>query len=505
MSSFTTPRGPFTDCHSRNRRRQVKDVDFALTFPTISDIPQPAQRAVSSQPTSRAAPPLSGRAPITTERGPLPSATVLESNPVTTRSAANDANISAKRRKLNSDQTPSTSTRSTRSSLHGPRQDTYTLPEDEGDQHAAEIESGLAEEEVERDELEIPPQIPGQGNPDTAPITEVVTESPANAPGSGHRMRVSLNEATLQSLRLQDSLQNSSPAVVEHVNSSPALRRKRRIGDTTPKNSAPSAKRSSRYETAPEDDGELDELSPDQPRDRNRKPEQLSGEKSMNLRVDEDAAQHSAEEAEEIGDEEAAAALKKKPGRGRSSIPAAMSPDLDEPTPIVTTRRRGRPSDISSPAQRRLPKRASQQSAAKAAKAAPKPASQPSKKSAKSAKDRGGSPIPITVHRFTKRPLYDGDVSDVDILNAEIPYIKRAGVSAIDVLSQVCHEIIESGLDTLAEGGSKADDPALRREYKTKWSAVEAFGRELQVRLLEYVSMRLIIFSGGIVKQYIGN
>ena len=424
---------------------------------------------------------------------------------MTTRSAANDANISAKRRKLNSDQTPSTSTRSTRSSLHGPRQDTYTLPEDEGDQHAAEIESGLAEEEVERDELEIPPQIPGQGTPDTAPITEVVTESPANAPGSGHRMRVSLNEATLQSLRLQDSLQNSSPAVVEHVNSSPALRRKRRIGDTTPKNSAPSAKRSSRYETAPEDDGELDELSPDQRRDRNRKPEQLSGEKSMNLRVDEDAAQHSAEEAEEIGDEEAAAALKKKPGRGRSSIPAAMSPDLDEPTPIVTTRRRGRPSDISSPAQRRLPKRASQQSAAKAAKAAPKPASQPSKKSAKSAKDRGGSPIPITVHRFTKRPLYDGDVSDVDILNAEIPYIKRAGVSAIDVLSQVCHEIIESGLDTLAEGGSKADDPALRREYKTKWSAVEAFGRELQVRLLEYVSMRLIIFSGGIVKQYIGN
>jgi hypothetical protein len=475
-----------TDCFSHNRRRQVKNVDFGLTFPVISDIPQPAQQAISSQPTPQSSQPLNGRAPAISKSGPLPGAIVPEINPPTSRNTSNDANISAKRRKLNSDQTPSASARTTRSSLHPPRQDNYTLPEDENEQAAATIGSGLADEEVERDELEIRPQLLSPGSADTAPLTEVVAESPANAPGSGNRMRVSLNEAASQSLRLQESLLNSSPAVAEHVNSSPVLKRKRRVGEATPKSSVPSTKRSSRHKTEQENDDELDELSPDQPRGRGRKWKDSDRGGPRNSRVAEDVAQHSAEEAEEIDDKEAAAILKKSRGRGRLSIPAAASPDLDVPTPVVTKKKRGRPSNITAPAQQRQPKRAPQYTKAKSVqKTAPKT----SKKSTTSSKVRVGSPIPITVHRFTKRQLYDDEDPDADILNAEIPYIKRAGVNAIDVLSQVCHEIIESGLDTLAEGGSKADDPALRREYKTKWTAVEAFGRELQNRLLEHVSL----------------
>jgi hypothetical protein len=62
-------------------------------------------------------------------------------------------------------------------------------------------------------------------------------------------------------------------------------------------------------------------------------------------------------------------------------------------------------------------------------------------------------------------------------------------VNAIDVLSQICQEIVGAGLDTLEDGGNRCQDPTLRREYKTKWRAVEAFGRELQTRLIEHVSI----------------
>jgi hypothetical protein len=265
------------------------------------------------------------------------------------------------------------------------------------------------------------------------------------------------------------------------------------MGNATPKTTT---KRPKHHQGTQVDDSEVDELSPDQPRGQSENRRQFAPKKSLRVDVDdEDLAEHSAEEAEEIDDAEAAVVLKRSRGRGRPSMPTAASPDLDEPTPVAPTKKRGRPSKISTPAQQRQPKPAASQ-------ATSKPASQSSKtlktrKTSKSSKSvqssikgskmRSGSPIPIIVHRFTKRPLYDGDESDADILNSEIPYIKRGGVNAIDVLSQVCHEIIESGLDTLAEGGRNADDSSLRREYKTKWSAVEAFGRELQNRLLEHV------------------
>lgn len=152
---------------------------------------------------------------------------------------------------------------------------------------------------------------------------------------------------------------------------------------------------------------------------------------------------------------------------------------MDEPnsTPIVAQKQPLRLRPAPSTAQQRHPKNTKS-----------KPASNGPKKSVKK-QVRIGSPIPVTVHRLTKRALYDDDESDADILNSEIPYARRGGVNAIDVLSQVCQEIIGSGLDTLQDGGRDSEDPALRREYRNKYRAVEAFGRELQTRLLEHVSV----------------
>lgn len=473
MTCVTIPPPTTADSHPHNRRREVKDVDFGLTFPTISDIPQLTQQAALSQST-----------PQQILRG-LPGAIASESNPPTTRSTTNDANISAKRRKLKSDETHSSSVRTTQLSLHAETGGSHAVPEEDGrEQATANTGNAPTEDVVERDELEVPSQVPSQViaqvSPVRASVTEVITESPVNAPGSGHRMH--LSEASLQSLGLQDSLHSSSLTGVEHVNSSPAQKRRRRMGNATPIHSSPPAIQSTPDQTTQDDDDEVDELSPDQPRGRSRNPKKLAKDKPLGESAnEEDLVQHSEEEAEEINDQEAAAILKNSRGRGRPSLPAAASPDLDEPTPPVAGRKkRGKAAKVTTPAQQRQPKISAPQAKAK-------PAQKTSKKTTKPSKGRVGSPIPITVHRFTERPLYDDDDSEADILNSEIPHIKRAGVNAIDVLSQVCHEIIDSGLDTLVDGGRKADDPALRREYKTKWTAVEAFGRELQNRLLEHV------------------
>ncbi|EHL01717.1 hypothetical protein M7I_2355 [Glarea lozoyensis 74030] len=44
----------------------------------------------------------------------------------------------------------------------------------------------------------------------------------------------------------------------------------------------------------------------------------------------------------------------------------------------------------------------------------------------------------------------------------------------------------QAGLSTLEEGRRNAEDNELRREYKTKWSALKSFGSELQSRLLSH-------------------
>jgi hypothetical protein len=168
--------------------------------------------------------------------------------------------------------------------------------------------------------------------------------------------------------------------------------------------------------------------------------------------------------------------LKKNRGRRISRNIPTESPDLDssEISRVpVTKKQKGRARLDPSPVKQRHPKNQSS-----------KTKTQSSKKS----KVRVGSPIPVTVHRLTKAPVYDEDELHADILNSEIPRTKRGGVNAIDVLSQICQEIIGAGVDTLQEGWSNCEDPALRREYKTKLRAVEAFGNELQTRLLEHVS-----------------
>ena len=475
--------------NSHNRRRQVKDVDFGLTF---SAAPAPLQEVGTNRrtPQPELPPQLSSRTPVTRGR-PADTTDSQENNLPVVPHSVNDANTSAKRRKLDTDIPPSSSTRSTRSSRSAPRPDIYTLDEDEQQEPSVvenadptiEPPSGEPIPEFEKSSLSGPPRS-GRTPPVPVGIVEEITESPRDVPGSGRRTSM-LDEVVTEESLLQGTQQDDSSSMVEQAEAhSPLPSKKRKRLEAEPKAvesevPRPGGNRSNDLQVQMD---ELDELSPEQPkRGRNRKPrtplperfsvveEAEEGEGSIEPGEDR-------EEAESINDEDSAALLMERRARRVSRNMPPVQPRDSEPAkgPEMTVgkTRRGKVRNISSPVQQRQPK-----TNAKA-----------SQKTAKTPKLRNGNPIPVTVHRMTSGPLYDEDESDADILNAEIPHARRGGVNAVDVLSQICQEIIAAALDTLEEGERDTEDRILKREYKTKWKAVDSFGKELQARLLEHVS-----------------
>ncbi|KAE9366873.1 hypothetical protein N431DRAFT_384876 [Stipitochalara longipes BDJ] len=449
------------------QRRQVKDVDFGLVFPAAAAplqpvasnrrTPQPDLSPASELPVQRS----SRRTPANLEQ-PADNAGVEENNLLAVVHSANDANTSAKRRKLDTDVQPSSSTRSTRSSQ--PRPDIYTINDDEQQESSileasnVSIEESTVVETLPEPATMVPPPPRTARTPSVpAPTQEEISESPIDAPRSGQRTRVSILEASIASAQLQVELEGSS--VIETPIPQNQRKRKRR-------DNAPHSSRKQPVQASSPANDELDELSPEQPERRDHRRD-VEHSPELENPVEE-------EEAEAIDDKQAAILLKKNRGRRISRNIPEESPDLDSaevPRQTVLKKQKGKPRTISSPAKQSHPKQ---------------PSAKTKSKTSKNPKIRVGSPIPVTVHRLSRAPMYDEDELHADILNAEIPRTKRGGVNAIDVLSQICQEIIGAGVDTLEDGCNRCEDPVLRREYKTKLRAVEAFGDELQTRLLEH-------------------
>ncbi|CZR55684.1 uncharacterized protein PAC_05572 [Phialocephala subalpina] len=479
------------------QRRQVKDVDFGLVFPAAAPAAEAPATQTSPQPELPQPEPLpqlsSRRTPAARTRATNTGIPQENVRPPGSHSTI-DANTSAKRRKLDTDDTPVSSSRSTRSQ---PRRDIYAIEDAQPDDSLLDMLLDTTNDSIPKESVPTPAvdQAPVSSTPTTRPrsktpllaaqVVDEVTESPRDAPGSGHRIRVSGIDVTASSSRLQ-SIQDNSTA--QTVSETRVRQNKRKRGERGPP-SLRMARRSRQShvvqgeslepnELSPEqslrhdrESLELDELSPEQPSRRGRAPIVLAEVEMSEDEPVEEVSIQEPEEAEAIDDEQAAAILKKNKGRRISrGIPIA-APEVGEPrSSPVAKKRRGRQRNDSTPAQQRHPKQAP-----------------PKSKPAKTGKTvRIGSPIPVTVLRFTKPLVYDDDEEDADILNSEIPHVKRAGVNTIDVLSDFCGEIVGTALETLEEGASACEDAALRREYKTKWKAVADFGKELQTRLLEH-------------------
>lgn len=464
----------------------MKDVDFGLVFsaPPASDsaesvasaqeIPQPELPSARRTPTTRS------RAQATTTNGPA----AQDVRQPVMRSGNVDANISAKRRKLDTDAEPSSS-RSTRSSRNAPRPDIYALPGDEAqepsilsapsDPDESELIAPVPEPETEPESL--PPvsqrRLRNSRTPSLPPRPIIeITESPADAPGSGHRSRISISEAVSSSLHMLQESSLASPEVETPD------RRKRKRGEANPTTNFTATSQEqddSVDQSASVDD--VDELSPEQPIRHTRKPKVVPQQESFLTREQNKTSteQEEEEEADEaINDPQTAAILKNHKGRRVSrNFQTEPSPDLDE-TEVEQARKTKN---------RRL-----QKTFSPVRQSHPKKTSKKAKRGPLKVKAGNEPPIVVTVHRLTKRPLYDEDESDAEILNSKTPHARRGGVNVIDVLSQVSQEVLGAGLETLEEMRNDTEDHSLRRDCKTKWQALKTFGEDLQTRLFEHVS-----------------
>ncbi|KAI1334397.1 hypothetical protein F5Y15DRAFT_291948 [Xylariaceae sp. FL0016] len=503
--------------------------------------------------------------PVAEDSPPAPSPAPSPASP-----AKNEPNTSAKRRRLNtgefsqrSPQPSSSSSRVTRSASKP--QATATEPSaPTSDSHDEinevghdEVEDNIEDEQEPKSTVAVLSEQPrlGEDHYEAVPTSresivsrqpddlngEEVTESPAAAPGSGHRRRIRLTSAITQSAVLQravmeeealltEQLTTSSPltrmtrksgastvtpgalstrslrastkrsvsspreeTVDEIVESSPLTRPPRRSDGTVANESVQSSRSFRRGSLVSPDIGPLDELSsppdaagtasPKKPQLRTRdhvvapKPPAFNGPRAIEEEVEAEAdAEADAEaenrEAEEINVPEASRTIGRK--RPRTSQIRSESPELHSEE-IVKAR----------PAKKKRTKEA---------RASPAKQSQPkvAKKKSQSVPRRrssgndDGEAIPITVQRYTKPMHRNEDDTEEDILHGEIPFANRSGVNVIDVLSQMCGEVIESIQAKLHEAGASAKDAASRKEFRTKLRALEAFQMELEERLTDH-------------------
>lgn len=166
-------------------------------------------------------------------------------------------------------------------------------------------------------------------------------------------------------------------------------------------------------------------------------------------------------------------------------------PEPDEPEPEQlppTKRRQGRPSlkkDTQPSAQPEEP------TTEQAVEERPRPARKP--------RQPRGEAIPVTIHRLANLATLgdanpagasDGEGSGDELSTRQKTKLpSRGGVNAADVLSQICRETLEKTVATLSTGIANEGNASRRSEWMHKRKAVEAYGSELEGRLLELSDM----------------
>lgn len=113
------------------------------------------------------------------------------------------------------------------------------------------------------------------------------------------------------------------------------------------------------------------------------------------------------------------------------------------------------------------------------------------------AREPRGETVPVTVYRLANLDSLNGTTSLADGPGDEeesadeltthqrtkIP--NRGGVNPADVLSQICRETLEKTLNTLKDGIANEANATRRAEWTRKKKAVEAYGSELDSRLMD--------------------
>ncbi|KAK2743160.1 at hook motif protein [Colletotrichum kahawae] len=443
-------------------------------------------------------------------------------------------NTSAKRRKLDTD--------AARSLLPAPagisqarqapgKPETQELEEGssmESAQPAAEqpdtSPTTIVEEEDPNTVESLPPPRPVIPAPPISPVNRraaaantEVEESPADAPGSGRRRKIT-SSALASSARLQDALSPGDNETETVPISSPLVSKVRRttIGtrrstssrgsrnsgasvaedadELSPDDAGKSGGRtlspelSSRHETQAEEsvahsDEPTEEPQPEPEPETELHSEPEAEPEPESLVEEEEPSQADDSVAEEVDANEAAQRLGRKRPRRSPRGPSAeqdstlMDEDNDDPLP-----KRRKKQTQASPAKQKQgrPKAASK------TKSPPKAA--PKRRKKKDSDAPGGDEtVAIPVQRFTtKKTQAEGDDDDADILNSDIPFTSRGGVNTVDVLTTMCEEVLGTSLETLKEGMRNAEDAATKKERRVQMRALEAYREELRNRFLQH-------------------
>jgi hypothetical protein len=429
------------------RTRQIKDVDFDLGFPSAPI--QPLRRSPRTPKPTLPAQRSTGRTSVSkTSRSKEITTKITKSSTPKASPISIDADTSTKRRRTQKpfESNPFSSAKTSRSQGRS-RNDLYE------DSPARPAEQKISEEKSEQiDELggqfefakSVTAPRPTVKNSSSRIAVEVVIDGSKKSPGSEQIPQTDSSKKNALGASFQSAL----------VDATPNFKAKTRA-TLDPDRDNTKLDQGSNLD-------EIDELSPDQHEKGASSRERIPGQNK----------EQEQEEAEPIDDIEAATYLSRKRKRGSPGEIERAAEGLEpkaKPTKNLSQRRKA---SKRSPVAQRQPK---------------------TRKAPASRSVAARETVPVVVHRLTKDPVYEEDDPNTDILNADIPFARRSGVSTVDVLAQFCDEMIESGLAALEEGGSNAEDQAVRREYRTKLRAVEGFQEELRTRLLELVGF---FFSG---------
>ncbi|KAF5491989.1 hypothetical protein CGCS363_v010897 [Colletotrichum siamense] len=381
-------------------------------------------------------------------------------------------------------------------------------------------------EEEDPDTVEsLPPPRPVIPAPPISPVNRraaaantEVEESPADAPGSGRRRKIT-SSALASSARLQDALSPGDNETETVPISSPLVSKVRRttigtrrstssrgsrnsgasvaedVDELSPDGAGKSGGRtlspelSSRHETQAEEsvahsDEPTEELQPEpEPETEVRSEPEPEPEPESLVEEQEPSQDPDESVAEEVDANEAAQRLgRKRPRRsprGPSAEQDSTLVDEDNEDPLPKRRKK---QTHASPAKQRQgrPKAASK------TKSPPKAASKGRKKKGSDAPG-GDETVAIPVQRFTtKKTQPEGEDDDADILNSDIPFTSRGGVNTVDVLTTMCEEVLGTSLETLKEGMRNAEDAATKKERRVQMRALEAYQEELRNRFLQH-------------------
>lgn len=95
--------------------------------------------------------------------------------------------------------------------------------------------------------------------------------------------------------------------------------------------------------------------------------------------------------------------------------------------------------------------------------------------------------VEVTVQRFINNRREGDDEDSDDPLQENIPFANKATETVVDVLAQVCEEVVETTLGQLRRLANTTSDSVKQKEYRVKMRAIEAYREELSSRLLQHV------------------